>query len=293
MLRLMLDHHPDMSFPHEYDFAVQLIGDDGRFPVLDRYHAFLATNGVFRRSGFSVDPDLDFFQLQRSFLEQRRRGRPVVGGTAHLNFSKLTLLWTEARFIHLVRDPRAVACSVVQMGWAGNAWAGVQRWVSAQLEWERVCNQVTADRRMELRYEDLVRNPAQELGRVCSFIGVPFEPAMLEYPRDSTYDLPESEKLEAWRSKLSPREQALIEGSAEPWIDRFGYSRSGYRPVRPSPIERGWLRFSDRMGRVRFAIRRHGAALYLEHILAKLFGPESARRRIRARMQAINDRYIR
>jgi hypothetical protein len=56
----------------------------------------------------------------------------------HRHYDRLLRLWPEARFIHLVRDPRDVASSCIGMGWAGNVWTGVTRWIEAERLWDEV-----------------------------------------------------------------------------------------------------------------------------------------------------------
>jgi hypothetical protein len=292
LLRLMLDHHPDISVPHEYDFLVRLIGDDGRFPELSAYHAFLGQNAVFLRSGFRIDPSLDFLRLQESFLEQRRRGRAVVGGVVHLDFSRLLFVWPHARFVHLVRDPRAVARSVVEMGWAGNVWAAARRWVDAEREWARVEERVPATRRFTVRYEDLVRDPARVLGSICAFIGVPFSPRMLEYASDSTYDPPDPNRLGVWQTRLSARDQRLVDARVGEWLERAGYPRCPHPPLHPSAPGRAWLHLDHRIRRALFGLRRYGPRLFVEYAIARRWGSEVTRRRVRERVRAVDQEHV-
>ena len=42
LLRLMLDHHPQVAFLHEFEFAVDCVGDDGTCPALPDYYRYLA-----------------------------------------------------------------------------------------------------------------------------------------------------------------------------------------------------------------------------------------------------------
>ena len=76
-----------------------------------------------------------------------------------------------ARFIHMVRDPRDVVCSIVKMRF------GADDLVVAAMEWhlyvgcwmmaERV---VSADRRMECRYEDLCTAPEPTFAGLARFL---------------------------------------------------------------------------------------------------------------------------
>ena len=41
MLRLMLDHHPQLACNLESDFLVSQLGEQGQYPTMSYYHAFL------------------------------------------------------------------------------------------------------------------------------------------------------------------------------------------------------------------------------------------------------------
>lgn len=116
----------------------------------------------------------------------------------------LSQVWPQARFIHVVRDGRAVANSLLQMPW----WRGYtgdglgsaamlpehyrERWEAegrsfpllAGLEWAMLMDSF-ADARakaveghwLELRYEDVVADPQHAFGRALEFCGLPASPA--------------------------------------------------------------------------------------------------------------------
>src|SRR5262249_42031140 len=51
LLRLMLDGHPDLAWNEEFEYAVDLLPEEGGFPDLEDYYPFLKTNRVFLHSG--------------------------------------------------------------------------------------------------------------------------------------------------------------------------------------------------------------------------------------------------
>jgi hypothetical protein len=289
LLRLMLDHHPRISCPHQLEFAVDRLGDDGRWPDVDAYRAWLQQDGIFLRSGFAIDAGLDYRRLVDGFLLQRSRGRPVVGGSVHRHFGRLLQLWPGARMIHILRDPRAVARSVVTMGWAGNAWAGARRWVVAELDWDRVCERLEPERRHEVRYEDLVRQPEETLRGVCAFLGLAYDEAMLSYPQDSTYSAPSPERLGRWREELSPAEQALVDARVGALLLRRGYPPCGHEARPPGPLRRALLGLDDKRGRIEARVRRYGLPLYLQDLVVRRLGPERARRAVGKRLLAVDN----
>ncbi len=66
----MLDHHPDVAFPGEFELAVDFMGPNGEIPDLAEYHAWLEVDRHFLGHGLQIDPSLDYPQLVRSLLGQ-------------------------------------------------------------------------------------------------------------------------------------------------------------------------------------------------------------------------------
>jgi len=188
---LILDHHPQIAFSDFY-FTVEMLPEEGGWPDLDAYYAYLETDRIFQATGLTVDRGLEYPHLADSFLRQwqHRSGKPIVGGKIRCQFDRLLRIWPDAKFIHLLRDGRDAARSLIEMGWVGNMYTAGEFWLKAEREWDKLCQLVPSERRTELRYEDLVSDPVPTLTRVCEFVGVPYDPAMLSYPEDTTYGPP-------------------------------------------------------------------------------------------------------
>lgn len=295
MLRLMLDHHPGVAWLNEFEYAVDMMTDGGAAPPMNQYRSFLDSHRVFRATGFSADTALTFPDLVRGFLEQRRAaaGKPIVGATVHRHFDRLLHVWPDARFVHLVRDPRDVAPSVIKMGWAGNVYHATERWLRAEQTWDRVRARVGEERCCEVRFESLLAEPTQELSRVCAFIGVPFDDGMLAFHEDTTYERPDRGAAQRWRSGLTPRQIGLIEGRAGDLLALRGYEPSGEPIVRPSSTGLRLLGVQNRISRIRWRIDRYGLWLYGKGMLARRLSPNGAWPKILRRMQDIDRGHLR
>ena len=271
----MLDHHPELAFFSEFGFAVDLVTDQGDWPPPADYAHYLAGNRIFQDSGFTVDPRLDYPEQVRDFLRQKRErdGKPRVGATVHVHFDRLARIWPRARYIHLVRDPRDVGRSCIQMGWAGNMYRGVEPWVRAETLWDQVKGSVPPDRRTEVRYEDLVREPVETLGRICQLLGLNYHPAMLRYPEDSTYGSPEATFAEKWRKALSPTQLRLAESQAGPLLAARGYEPASAGRGAVSGLEAGFWRWHDRAVRLRFRRARFGTRLFASEFALRAAAP--------------------
>lgn len=299
LLRLLLGHHPRICRCNEVEYIASAIAGRDEWPDVRDYVRGLPQHYDFRTSGFVPDPSLTFPDLARDLFTQLRAvdGRDLAGATVHNNFDELTRIWPEARFIHLARDPRDVARSCVVMGWAGNAWAGAGIWLAAHAAWRRLCESVAEERRVEVKFEDLTARPEAELERVCRFLGVDFDPAMLGIDRDTTYRRPSADGARSWRNDASEREIRTIEGRLGKSLVDAGYAPSGLPPMRMTAARLLLLRLDHRLRRMRASQRRYGLGLWTA---AALFRPlvrfralSEARRRNRAAMAAIDELHMR
>lgn len=294
LFRLMLDHHPQITWLNEFEYVVDLIDANGRCPSLSDYWQWLSSHRVFGATGFAIDRSLDYSQLVDSFLEQQRTRtkKPIVGATVHRRYEILLRLWPNARFIHLVRDPRDVASSCVAMGWAGNVWDGVSRWIDAETRWLRLQSELPAERHLDVSYESLIADPESTLRRACGLIGTDYAACMLDYPRDTTYQRPDMNLLGQWSRKLSHRQVQLIESRvANMAVDR-GYTLSGLPRMTLSGPQKVFLRVQNRLARIRFRIRRYGPALWLACLIVPRFGPKSWKQRVLLCVAAVDRTHL-
>jgi len=294
LLRLMLSHHPQLAWCNEFEYAVDQVRDDGAPPELDAYREYLSAHRVFQATGFQIESDADYRRIVRGFLDQKRRreGKPIVGATCHRHYGRLLKLWPEAKLIYLRRDPRDVARSCVQMGWDGNVYTGVVRWLRAEDEWAALKPTLPEGRWMELSYESLIRQPQRELTRICEFLGVAWSARMLDYPQTTSYGEPDPSLIAQWKRKLSKRELQWVESRTADRLEAFGYELSGHPRRSVGAGERAWLRVQDRLGRLRFRLRRYGVRLALTDSLSRRVGPWAWRKRVLLQKAAVDRRHL-
>jgi hypothetical protein len=297
LLGLMLRNHPAIAFPGEFEFAVDFMPSADAYPDLPAYYDWLSMDRHFRHHACTIDPALPYPELVRSFLVQMKRDagmaeKPLVGVAVHRHFDRLARLFPDARFVHLVRDPRDVARSWLEFGWSGNAWAAARAWAALEREWDRVAATLPAERVLALRFEDLVRDPPSALGAIGRLLGVGYDDAMLRYHESSTYGPIDRDQVAKWRSALSPNEQRWIEGEAGELLVARGYERCGLPPRRAGALAARWLAADDWLRRWRARIRRFGFGTWLSDHVARALRLDGWQRRIELRRQAIINRSL-
>lgn len=105
-----------------------------------------------------------------------------------LYLDKIARFLPQAKFIHLIRDSRSVAASLMDAGksW-GDYWAPTTI-REAALEWYRHVKyarnaKIAKDnsRYIEVHYEDLIENPVNEIQVIMDFIGITYNDSQLEH----------------------------------------------------------------------------------------------------------------
>ena len=274
LTRLMLDHHPMIAFFFEFEYAVDKMPDFDGWPDRREYHKYLRTDRVFNLANLVIDETLDYPHLVNSFLRQKRdRDRkPLVGATVHRHIDRLLRIWPDAHFIHIIRDARDVGRSVIEMGWAANMYTALDRWIEIENLWSRLCQELPADRRIEIRYETLVTEPNATLTSLCGFLGVPYDPAMLDYSKNTTYGPPSPRLIGQWKRKLGPDEIRLAESRIADMLTERGYELSGHPPLIITPWMVKRLRLQSRLRGVKLRFQRYGARLVLAETCARRLG---------------------
>ncbi|MGL5795515.1 MAG: sulfotransferase family protein [Waterburya sp.] len=291
LLRLMLDNHPQLAWCYEFEYAVDLIPDDHQWSELQTYYKWLETHRTFQATGFVIDPTLDYPSLINSFLWQKlhQEQKLIVGATVHRHFDKLLRIWPDARFIHIIRDGRDVARSCIGMGWAGNVWTGIERWIEAETLWAELEQQLPANRKMSLTYEQLIVDPVETLKQICDFIDIEYDAEMLNYPQTTTYNFPNPNLIGQWQRKMSDHEIQLVESRIADMLVAHGYQLSGLPLLKVNSLMRQQLKLQDWWSRIQFRINLYSLPLFLSDYFSRHLQLHQWQQSIRLQLNAIDD----
>jgi sulfotransferase family protein len=178
------------------------------------------------------------------------RGKPFVGDKSPgyvRSIPTLHELWPQARFVHLIRDGRDVCLSAINWKKADRVFRDHATWpqepiATAALWWERSVRlgreagaSLPSELYAEVRYEDVVAHPARECRRICAFLGLEYDEAMIRFHEGRTREtpglttkrkwLPPTAGLRDWRTDMSRDEVASFEAAAGDLLDELGYER--------------------------------------------------------------------
>jgi LPS sulfotransferase NodH len=238
-----LARHSTLWASHEADFLYHLFKGDRIEDTFERGRRS-------PRRGWLQAEDVDRAEFYRfaglgmnALLTSRSGGRRWIDHSA-LSARVAPLLadlFPGARFIHVVRDGRAVVAAMLDMA-ADTEDKAVASHVQANVSWasdfaeavvtwrERVravdaVSQAHADRLLTVRSEDLLREPQARLARVCSFLGV--EPE--DGPADRLAELharPEYHGTPGWHRWTDERHAAFLDAAGDV-LRQFGYLGDG------------------------------------------------------------------
>lgn len=154
----------------------------------------------------------------------------------HLEVPRLiTETWPEARVVRIVRDPRDAAVSLTKVPFGTPSLltnlSVLARMNEAAAEFYRESSAA-----MTVRYEDLVAEPERELRRICGFIDVEYEPAMVSdrgraagvaaahewWKGDATGPLDRS-RSGRWADEMPPGVQHYAALNLGPMLEEHGY----------------------------------------------------------------------
>jgi hypothetical protein len=202
LIRLMFDSHPRFCAPpppHLFHTFLPLLSLYG--PLQDHDNFARLTRDMVDFLGMQLGrweyepsaPELIRSVQPRSFpalvlaLYQREarlhgKQRVLVKDNGNIPFAfRLLAAYPEARFVHLVRDPRDMALSWKR---SHSHPGGVRRaatvWAEEQLT-ALDFHAMAQDRVRIVHYETLVSRPLETLQELCSFLGEPFEERMLAF----------------------------------------------------------------------------------------------------------------
>jgi hypothetical protein len=167
--------------------------------------------------------------------------------TPHYLFAyrELRQLFPDLLLVNVVRDGRDVLCSHLALRRDGARWTAdsvplaAAWWRQSIRAAERAALEL-GPRYADVRYEELVTEPEATLARLCAFVGIVYEPAMLRYEthvRFSDSAMYRSFFVRAqgglqsharnWRAELSRRQIAEFEAVAGADLEKLGYGLSG------------------------------------------------------------------
>lgn len=255
LLRNLLRSHPRLAIPGESHFIPGFYlgyGEPRSRRAVRRMARRILAQFRVRRWELELEPaDFDdcrtyaeiVSRLYGAFAARQgaeRWGDKTPQYAAHMWV--LARIFPEARFVHIVRDGRDAALSILRMSFGPDGLGAAAR------QWRELVRRARSDgealgpeRYLEIRYEDLVGDPIATMRRVCEFLGEPFDERVLSptanprWPK-LVYNLPRDGKPRnvsdvaivtgnagKWKRLMPAADQARFESVAGDLLAELGY----------------------------------------------------------------------
>ncbi len=266
LLQRMFDAHPQLTVANDTHFitrAVEGVLQKNSNPALTAelvdqvwsYRRFYRM-GLDQQEVHEAARHCGSYNEFVSRLYDRRaqqRGKTISGEKTPDYCKQIPLLnqlFPRAKFIHIIRDGRDTALSALD--WATQQ-KGPGKWSlwetdavgTCALWWQlQVSSGCLDGARLgpalyhQLRYEDLLADPAAVLREAVSFLGIPYAEQMIRFFEGKTKLkeglsaksawLPPTRGLRSWRSQMSADDVAVFDGIAGNWLDKTGYEHGNY-----------------------------------------------------------------
>jgi hypothetical protein len=205
LLTRILDSHSRIAAPCEIGIPRYFEGDAEKYDLVnEKYKQICDFYQTDYRQCYQ-DPRILFAQI----MEREGKECLIIKDPRQTLFLDAIIRdFPYARFVHLVRDVRAVATSVM---FRDRPLAGFHRWYEYNHAAVRALRMVKPQQTFLIRYEHMVTHPAQSIGELVEFLGYQFEPSMLNYGEFVHTD----DRLRLWNGAPaeSPLQSALQRGA--------------------------------------------------------------------------------
>jgi len=263
LIRAILDAHPEIFSPMPLHLGFKInralhcyghLTDDASWSRMIRD---VASGYASNDWGFElIEQELEQNVTERSFKALYsyvyRKGLEHSGkkyvfikeNSIYEYFLFLLNAFPRARFVYQVRDPRdyLLSCKKMFHRWVlyGSQQNAIDVWRKDQLGSLRALYTLGPERVFVQRYEDLVADPERVLGALCPFLGVTYDPVMLDFwEREESQKAADrgpagwknlakpimSKNTKKYREGLRWTELAAVEAKLGNLMDQLGYER--------------------------------------------------------------------
>lgn len=173
-----------------------------------------------------------------------------------------------AKFIHIVRDPRDNVLS------AKNKWN--KKIFRAAYNWQKAISNIDGmvdkTRFIEVKYEDLIKNTENVVKNLCQFIGISYQKGMerLKTNVENKGEVVDENNYNKFQDQLLAKEIIYIEALTKEGLQKYGYLLTNqeveFKP-NPSPLKKIIWKLSDSISLITYNISVHGLKGGVEKIV--------------------------
>lgn len=203
-----------------------------------RFWGFDIDQKSFQSENISTYSELLLWIVKR-YAEKTGKRNPRIWidhTPANIRHTKIIFeLFPDARLIHLVRDGRAVAASMIPLDWGPNTIDNAAKFWKKKILLGLEAESKWQEKVIRVRYEDFIHDTEKILKHICFFLNIDFQPAMTKgtdfrVPIYSSQQHaligkePDIRRVNAWERTLNPRQIEIFESISGKILATLGYS---------------------------------------------------------------------
>ena len=266
LLRTLFDAHPNVATPVECAFIINMSRKYGKLKFWSREDLLSFYEDVQKHIKFDTW-DIDLEKLKRDLLTfEGEVSFQTICKLVHFDYTSLfpkeeikwigdknpvyatytpllLELFPEAKFLHLVRDPRDNIISLKNVDFEGPFTALLAyRWQHSARKLFHIKNKYP-DQFYTIRYEDLVSDPKKYYREMCDFLSLPYYDHVFEFYKKQDEVMKKFEmekvmkyhrslffpintkKVGLWKTELPDIDIRITEFVAGRWTKKYGYER--------------------------------------------------------------------
>lgn len=229
-----LEKLPDISGAKDSRTVIQFINNHWRFKIwkLRLPDEFLNTNKAISFSDI-LDRLVQLYAAEHGSSEVATWIDHSPDNIGYVR--QLLMLFPDSKFIHLVRDGRAVASSVMPLNWGPNTILASAKWWKEWVERGLLAERSFPSKVLRVKYEDVVLQPEATLRKICDFCNLEYSSAMVSgkgfvLPSYLTaHGLvgrpPQTDRVMSWRNELTNRQVQIFENFVGETLSELGYEK--------------------------------------------------------------------
>ena len=301
LFRDLLNQHPEISIPevetHFLPMFIKRYGLNFNFNSVNKdklLKSFLNTtfywnvkkNGLFTDEDFflkyeDVKSWADFNYLIFSHFSSKTVNTKMIFGDktpGYLNHIDLiNKLHSNAKFIHINRDPRDYCLSVKNI-WNKSIYRACQNWQRSIGRSEKY-NTELPNNYMEIKYEDLIQNTEETQKKICFFLKIPYRLEMTRLKKSAeNYGAAKgttkvlSNNSNKYFKKLSRKELKKIEELCFDQLTRLNYNlHYGTKLIRLNYFQDFYLKLYDFVNSLVFHTKEKGIITGIKYFISLHF----------------------
>lgn len=241
LFQSMLASHPDVILPAETGFYLLLYAEYysqwGELSTPENFEKAIETSlNFYRIKDLNLDSNIIrakcqnksrswetiFLAILATYAEKYHV--PRIGEKSPRHYECLGILkerFPQAKFIHIIRDPRAVVLSLMKAPFGSDRIGNsCNIWQEAIDVHRQYADELGSERYRVVKYEDLVFQPEEILKQICSFLNLEFSSQMLQFDRRKVLGF-----NQRYSEHMSNTLKPIFTSSIDKWQNELNYSQ--------------------------------------------------------------------